>query len=244
MIAFKTGGLRDTISEYYEGAGNGFTFESHTGPDLMAAIERAVHLFWTDRADYEHLRQCAVKSVITCEMVAVAWLKEFYRMHGSEYADASVVTAELASVEPYTAPTPTEEEVEEAEDCSSTTEWCSDEEGVSTHAPSPRSIVSRTMSRDSSLASLFLRPRSVRLSFSPNVGRLPRTVLLAGSFDRWASRVSLEWADHTGTFDVDLCLPQGTWHVKLIVDGSWTCIEDYPTETDSAGNVNNVILVD
>jgi hypothetical protein len=45
-------------------------------------------------------------------------------------------------------------------------------------------------------------------------------------------------------FYVDIRVPQGKWQIKLIVDGLWTCIDEYPTEKDWDGNLNNVILVD
>jgi starch synthase len=42
VLAFKTGGLKDTVFEYNTatGAGNGLTFESHQFDDLMAAMHR------------------------------------------------------------------------------------------------------------------------------------------------------------------------------------------------------------
>ena len=102
-------------------------------------------------------------------------------------------------------------------------------------------MASRVMSRDPSVVGIVRR--SVRVTFKPKLDT-PRSVLLAGSFDQWASRIPLKWDKTTRAFFVDVRVPQGKWHIKLIVDGLWTCIDEYPSEKDVDNNINNVILVD
>jgi hypothetical protein len=98
--------------------------------------------------------------------------------------------------------------------------------------------------RSASLHTVSLK-RSIRICFEPKYShQVPRNVLLAGSFDHWASRIPLKWDISQGVFLVDLRVPQGRWQIKLIVDGAWICIDEYPMERDLHGNVNNVILVD
>jgi starch synthase len=246
VIAFKTGGLRDTISEFHNGEGNGFTFEAHTAGDLAYAIERALKLFWGDKAGYQVLRDNARKSVVTCDMVARAWLRELYRMHAKTYVDLSVVDAIVKEIPDYSS-----SEMEEVETEIESLDWSSEEEvesdrfstsGISVATPAS-TMLSRAMSRESSVPGIVRR--SVRVTFKPKLNiELPRSVLLAGSFDQWASRIPLRWDKATRMFYVDIRVPQGKWQIKLIVDGSWTCIDDYPTEKDYDGNLNNVILVD
>ena len=244
VIAFKTGGLRDTISEFFKGEGNGFTFEAHTCGDLAYATERALRLYWGDKPGYERLRDNARKSVVTCDMVARAWLKEIYRMHGKVYVDHSRVE-DLAKGHPSWMP---RDEIpamleSEPESVDLTNDEVSDREGSHSQVSSPKSVASKTMLKDPSIASIVRR--SVRVSFKPKLSvDVPRSVLLAGSFDQWASRIPLRWNKQTRMFYVDIRVPQGKWQIKLIVDGLWTCIDDYPTEKDWDGNLNNVILVD
>ena len=81
VIAFKTGGLKDTVFEYNisTGKGNGLTFESHQFDDLMAAIDRSRKLF-NDPENYAKLRENARKSVLDNTVVADAWAREFCRL--------------------------------------------------------------------------------------------------------------------------------------------------------------------
>ncbi|CBZ50111.1 granule-bound starch synthase WX-TsB protein,related [Neospora caninum Liverpool] len=93
VIAFRTGGLKDTVREgnptpslpggkvSVENArkNNGFTFDAYTAGDFLFAIERAMRVFG-DRAKYEQLRANARASVVSCEESARAWLGEFARL--------------------------------------------------------------------------------------------------------------------------------------------------------------------
>eukprot|EP00741_Cyanophora_paradoxa_P006843 tig00001052_g6618.t1 len=83
VIAFKTGGLKDTVHEYNTTTqeGNGFTFEAHTHGDLVYAVKRAQAVF-ADPAQYATLRARARASVIDAEEVAMAWYAEFARLRG------------------------------------------------------------------------------------------------------------------------------------------------------------------
>uniref|UniRef100_A0A0G4I0G9 Starch synthase n=1 Tax=Chromera velia CCMP2878 TaxID=1169474 RepID=A0A0G4I0G9_9ALVE len=81
VIAFKTGGLKDTVIEFtpHNGEGSGFSFQSHTEGDLIFAIERALRVFG-DKQKYAQLRENARAACISCEQVARAWLSEFCRL--------------------------------------------------------------------------------------------------------------------------------------------------------------------
>nr|PIL98945.1 putative glycogen synthase [Toxoplasma gondii COUG] len=93
VVAFRTGGLKDTVREgsVTPGLGggkisvesarqnNGFTFDAYTAGDFLFAIERALRVF-SDRAKYEQLRANARASVVSCEESARAWLGEFARL--------------------------------------------------------------------------------------------------------------------------------------------------------------------
>eukprot|EP00741_Cyanophora_paradoxa_P025106 tig00000342_g24234.t1 len=85
VVAFKTGGLKDTVFEFDPAAraGNGFTFESHNAGDLKAAMHRACRVFHVPD-QYETLRRNAATSVIDVRTVAWAWLGDFYRNRGRE----------------------------------------------------------------------------------------------------------------------------------------------------------------
>ena len=81
VIAFRTGGLADTVFEYDRNTqtGNGFLFWSHRHGDFKMAVERAYNLF-LDKKQYEILRKNAAKSVLSTEKVAKEWAREFNRL--------------------------------------------------------------------------------------------------------------------------------------------------------------------
>ena len=81
VIAFRTGGLADTVFEYDPNTktGNGFLFWAHRHRDYVMAIERAYKLF-CDKEQYAILRNNAEKSVLSTEKVAREWAREFARL--------------------------------------------------------------------------------------------------------------------------------------------------------------------
>ena len=81
VIAFRTGGLKDSVFEFNkkDNTGNGITFDAHDSKDLISAMKRAIELF-NDTEKYEICRKNASNSAIDVADVARAWCKEFYRL--------------------------------------------------------------------------------------------------------------------------------------------------------------------
>ncbi|ELP90094.1 starch synthase, putative [Entamoeba invadens IP1] len=81
VIAFQTGGLKDTVFEYdpIKKTGNGFVFQGFAIGDLIYAIQRSIKVF-KDHENYTILRQNASKSVLDLTDVAIAWGAEFGRL--------------------------------------------------------------------------------------------------------------------------------------------------------------------
>ena len=81
VIAFKTGGLKDTVSDFDSKSkkGNGFTFIDHKCQDFFGALDRALQIF-RKQEFYQILRKNAFESIIDVADVARAWNKEFHRL--------------------------------------------------------------------------------------------------------------------------------------------------------------------
>ena len=92
VIAFKTGGLKDTVHEfnYDDNTGNGLTFDNHDLKDLIAAMKRAITLY-NNKEKYEICQKNAINSVIDVNDVAKAWSQEFYRLKKKLYFDLKEV---------------------------------------------------------------------------------------------------------------------------------------------------------
>jgi glycogen synthase len=82
VIAFKTGGLKDTVHEWHPGkrTGNGFTFEAHNAGDFSAAVHRALAVYADPGGAYAQLRANARASVMDLAVVSLGWAREFYRL--------------------------------------------------------------------------------------------------------------------------------------------------------------------
>jgi len=67
-------------------------------------------------------------------------------------------------------------------------------------------------------------------------------VLVAGSFNGWTDKISLE-SNGEGVFSKTLELPPGDFEFKFVVDGDWKLNPDLPTQTNASGITNNVVHV-
>jgi len=103
VIAFKTGGLKDTIFEFQyanntNNNGNGFTFEAHAHRDYVQAVTRAMAIFSISDA-YNILRKNAFASVLDTSVVSVAWAKEYARLRQRLWAEPKSIEAKVAEIE-------------------------------------------------------------------------------------------------------------------------------------------------
>ena len=96
VIAFKTGGLKDTIEEYNtaEKTGNGFLFENFDNKDFLSAVNRAVKIFG-NKNEYKTLCSNAFDSATDLEKVALRWGEEFYRIKNKIFYDKKRVNDEI-----------------------------------------------------------------------------------------------------------------------------------------------------
>jgi len=92
VVAFKTGGLKDSVIEFLwdTESGCGYTFESHTIGDFVFAMERAVGTF-RNKPKYAKLRENAFAATMDGEIVSKAWLSEFYRLREKIFIDYTVI---------------------------------------------------------------------------------------------------------------------------------------------------------
>jgi len=88
VIAFKTGGLKDTVFEFNwdNNQGNGVIFESFNCNDFIHAMERAIGTFH-NAEKYKIMRENAKKSTMDGATVTRAWCQEFYRLRGKVFID-------------------------------------------------------------------------------------------------------------------------------------------------------------
>lgn len=97
MVAYKTGGLKDTVHEWRseQGEGNGFSFDEYSHEDFVRAVKRALRVF-SQPDEYEEMRVSAYETTIDVSQVAWAWSGEFHRLRNAMYTRGDIV-AELIS---------------------------------------------------------------------------------------------------------------------------------------------------
>lgn len=102
VVAFKTGGLKDSVIEYMwdSETGSGYTFECHSAGDMIGAMERAVGTF-RNKPKYLKLRENAFKATMDGEVVSKAWLEEFFRLKGKIFVDYTVIKDLEAKFPPW-----------------------------------------------------------------------------------------------------------------------------------------------
>ena len=60
-IVRETGGLKDSVSDCGDGVGNGFTFKTYNAQDMEWAINRALNLYYNNKAEWKNLVDRAMK---------------------------------------------------------------------------------------------------------------------------------------------------------------------------------------
>lgn len=102
VIAFKTGGLKDSVFEFKWDTeeGNGYSFEGHNSNDFMFACDRAIGTY-KNKSKYAKLRENAFQSTMDGEVVCRAWLKEFYRLRGKVFVDGNVIQQTYKELKPW-----------------------------------------------------------------------------------------------------------------------------------------------
>ena len=81
-VVHATGGLRDTVppcDEKGEG-GLGFTFQSYTGDDFLAAVKRAVHLYKYNRDGFHALQKRDMTQDFSWDKPAQKYMEQFKKM--------------------------------------------------------------------------------------------------------------------------------------------------------------------
>lgn len=102
VIAFKTGGLKDSVIEFdwNTETGSGFTFEQHAAGDFIWAMKRAMNVFG-NKQKYNRLREGAFKATMAGETVCKAWLAEFFRLRNKVFVDESMIKTVEESFKPW-----------------------------------------------------------------------------------------------------------------------------------------------
>ena len=196
VIAFQTGGLKDTVFEFdaYLEKGNGFVFQIHGGPDLVKAMERAMKVF-EEPTKYNILRQNAFESTIDVEDVARAWNREFLRLFNKTFIDPVLTKIYKNTLDK----TFKESDYKEVY----TLRKVSAEPGLG------------EKSKTSIYKQQYLKTRgnlrNTVFMYKTNALPKPRNVMLVGSFDDWKEPLPMNFDHIMGRWTVTIPLTPGEY---------------------------------
>ena len=231
VIAFRTGGLKDTVFEFRwdNNSGNGLTFDYYNGRELVGAMKRAIDLF-KNREKYEICRKNAFNSAIDVADVSRAWCREFYRLKNKIYFNVKEVKNTAINNNNFN---PEEGRM-----------------GQYLNGPHPE-YQNRTNSgnipqyyNNSGPNGISADPNIQNITFSYKFNnRSPKNVFISGSFDNWKEKHPLSYNQTMGKWTCTLKLKKGKYLYKYIIDGNWEINPNELSERGNDGITNNIINV-
>jgi starch synthase len=240
VIAFKTGGLRDTVFEFQwdTNTGNGFTFETYNPGDLIYAISRSLDLF-ANKEKYEICRKNAFNSAIDVATVSRAWCREFYRLKNKIFFNTKEV------LDTKLDPAEKEQAIKELKELHPNEAYVLGRKETEEFAKKQAEMLSSKKAKNFTIAPpSVIVDGEIRIpmtfSYQPE-GPKPSSVQICGSFDKWQVRHPLKWDDINMKFTVTLKMKRGQYFYKYIVDGNWVVNYKEPTNQGSDGIVNNTV---
>ena len=223
VIAFRTGGLKDTVFEFRwdNNSGNGLTFDNYNGGDLIGAMKRALDLF-ENKEKYEICRKNAFNSAIDVADVSRAWCREFYRLKNKIYFNVKEVKSSPLNIPSNFNP----------------------EEGRAQYMNGP--MYMQSIGGVTGMAGMYnnMDPNKANVTFSYKFNnRNPKTVLVCGSFDDWKEKHPLSYNQILDKWTCTLMIKRGKHLYKYIIDDNWEINPSEPNVKGNDGITNNVINV-
>ena len=225
MLAFRTGGLKDTVVELNPatGKGSGFTFESHTHSDFMQAVHVrrgcSARRRLAARA-FAHARRAAAGHQRVQQPCAVQETPRQRRggSHGPHHRRVGMVRGAGGT-----------------------------RLGVWGRSRGRCWCRYRELHR---LRRVPVPPRRTTFKFLPTSSDPEplRTghadVRLVGSFTAWEGGIPLQWSTEAACYQVAVCLRRGTHAYKYVVDGKWTLSPGEEVVAGPNGMENHEMVVD
>ena len=225
VIAFRTGGLKDTVFEFNweNNEGNGINFEKHCKKDFFDAIKRSLKLF-KNRENYEICKENAFKSTIDVVDVSKNWCKEFYRLKNKIFFGFYKKNENRNNIYNFN----------ERKD-----------NNIYNNLYNQNIKRALNMTLDNQKNNIInLSEAKIPYNFQINFkNKNPKSVLISGSFDDWSKKHPLTYDKYNNIWNISLNLKSGKYYYKYIIDGNWQINIKEKTEKDEKGIINNYIII-
>ncbi len=251
VIAYKTGGLKDTVFEFNwdSNQGNGIVFDHYDTHNLKNCIMRAISLF-NNKDKFNKCRENAYNSAIDVADVAKAWCSEFYRLKGKVFD--SNKKKENKSNKHITPTTYSALEKLSTLKQGKTNLFMVKKQEI-------EKLISLQYKKISYLKSLISNSQN-KFPISTNDNKVidkngkdivftfktndaHNTVQLCGSFGNWQVRYPLTYDSNNHQWTTQLKIKKGIHYYKYLVDGQWMINNDEEIHIEDDGSVNNMIII-
>ena len=244
VIAYKIGGIRDTVSEYniMDKKGNGILYDNIEHNNFISAIIRAVKLF-NNKLEYEQCRQNAYNSAKDVMDVARAWATEFYRLKGKIFFDNKEVEKETLefnkSLEQKTKMF--DSEMSKYNDKNYIFNYDTGfNNNSSTNISTNINIQSENVSENEDEEDIYL---NISFIYEVEKGKKYNLVQISGSWDNWKEKSELKYDPLNNRWRCIKSLTKGKKFLyKYLLDGNWTVNKNEKMETQG-DIVNNMIRI-
>ena len=227
VIAFKTGGLKDTIEEYNtkKKTGNGFLFDNFENKDFLNAVSRAVKIYG-NKDEYKKLCSNSFDSAIDLEKVAFKWGEEFYKIKNKIFYDKKAVEDDIFE---FKKNINNEQKIFDDEMA-----LYNDKKYIfGTKAP-----VEFEKADDDDNEEGYL---DISFILVVEKGKKYKTVQITGSWDKWDQKFDLSYDPLNNCWKTFIILPKGiTYYYKYIVDNEFVININEKMETKD-NDVFNII---
>lgn len=262
VLAFKTGSLKDTITEfnYQTNLGNGVIFDYYNDNEFLQAFMRSLNIF-NNKEKYEICCENAKKSVIDVSEVSKAWCKEFCKLKHKLFFDNSKIQDTTMSEIPdnlLIKDYGVESSINVRSNFIPSKKRRSNFFGID--AFQSKNLFNKfNFDKDNGNGNdndnefdkgkegggNFVQNDEVVKKFTfyyiNNVQ--PKVVEISGSFDNWKKRHRLIHYPREKKWEISKKLKKGKHLYKYIIDGDWQTNPREPTEKGDDGIVNNVIYL-
>ena len=242
VIAYKTGGIKDTVTEYSisDKKGNGILFDNVENNNFISAIIRAVKLF-NNKLEYEQCRLNAINTTKDVMDVARAWATEFYRLKGKIFFDNKEVEKETLefnkNLEEKT--TQFDTEMDKYNDQNYIFNYDTNNENIDAKKKNVKKKgESENVSENEDEEDTFL---NITFIYEVEKGKKYNLVQISGSWDNWKEKIELKYDPLNNRWKCIKSLQKGKKYLyKYLLDGNWAINKNEKIETQ--GDIQNNMI--
>ena len=249
VLGFKTGTLKDTITEfnYKTNNGNGVSFDYYNMNDFVEAFVRANNLF-KDNEKYSICCKNARNSAVDMTEVAKALCKDFCKLqhkmffNGKEVLDTymskvtdDMLIREFREARPSVSTVNVPRRITKRNSNIYGMDAFHSGKGLSEKLNFGFENSGKNFMQDDEVVKKFV--------YTYNNSYQPKVVEISGSFDGWKKRHRLIHYPREQKWEISIKMKKRKYYYKYIIDGNWQVNKGEPTEVGQDGITNNVFIL-